>query len=562
MTLPQDAPDDLAACHQLIEAQQAVIDQLQSQLEQALSASGQQAETVREQQQLIEKLRHQLDLFKRQVFGQRRERFIEDPRQLKLFEVGSPEDDSLQEDPEESSEPPAKRRGHGRRRFPDELRREIIKYELTPEELPCPGCGKLRVKIGEQSSEQLEFQPAVLFVKQHVRFTYMCQDKCCQPNMVTAAKPPQPIDKGIAGPGLLAFVASSKLADHLPLNRLEDILTRYGIHVARSTQCDWMAACGELVRPLYALMIRRLLQSHVVGTDDTTVRLRDGDLDRTRTAYFWAYLGDDQHPYVCYDFTNSHARAGPERFLAGFEGYLQGDAYSGYIEIARASNGKIRHAGCWSHARRYYDRAKKHAPTQRVHEALAYISRLYDVERQATDMTANDRLQLRQRKSQVILQAFRGWLDEHRDQVLPSSPLGEAISYSLNQWDSLMLFMEDGGVPIDNNRTEHALRQQVLGRVNWLFVGSEKGGATAAVLYSLVATCKRLRIDPFAYLQNIFTRLPTTSADSLEPLLPDRWIKVHPQHRLAHREKEASQAQRRRRERRARRKRLQRTKAK
>ena len=537
-------PDDLAACRALIETQQATID---------------------EQHQQIDKLRHELELFKRYLFGQRRERFVEDPRQEKLFAMGDAGaiDQSPAAEVVDSPAPSGRRRGHGRRRLPDSLPRRRIIHEMSEAERGCPCCGKLRVKVSEEISEQLEFQPAAFYVNEHVRYIYACQDEDCTASVVTAPKPPQPIDKGLAGPGMLAFVATSKLAEHLPLNRLEDVTCRYGIHIARSTQCDWMAACAQLARPLYELMVRRTLASKVLGTDDTTVPLRDGQLDHTRTAYFWAYVGDHEHPYICYDFTTSHSREGPQKFLHGFRGYLQGDAYSGYIEIALASNGKIKHAGCWAHARRYYHRAREKAPTQAVHEALAYIQRLYDVEDEAAELSSADRLRLRRDKSAGILNEFHQWLQQQAAVVLPQSPLGEAINYTLNQWQSLSLFLEDGDLPLDNNRTEHALRQQVLGRVNWLFVGSGRGGETAAVLYTLVATCKRLRIDPFAYLRDVFTRLPEIATDKpLEDLLPDRWIDGHPESRLVHRDKQASQAKERRRQRRARRRELRQAQAK
>jgi len=537
-------PDDLAAYRALIEAQQATIDK---------------------QHHEIDKLRHELELFKRYLFGQRRERFVEDPRQEKLFALGeaSAIDQSPAAEVVDSPIPSGRRRGHGRRRLPDSLPRRRIIHELSEAERSCPCCGKLRVKVSEEISEQLEFQPAAFYVNEHVRYIYACQDENCTASVVTAPKPPQPIDKGLAGPGMLAFVATSKLAEHLPLNRLEDVTCRYGIHIARSTQCDWMAACAQLARPLYELMVRRTLASQVLGTDDTTVPLRDDELDHTRTAYFWAYVGDHEHPYICYDFTTSHAREGPHKFLQGFRGYLQGDAYSGYIEIALASNGKIKHAGCWAHARRYYHRAREKAPTQAVHEALAYIQRLYDVEDQAAELASADRWRLRREKSAGILNEFKQWLQQQAAAVLPQSALGEAISYTLKQWESLNLFLEDGDIPLDNNRTEHALRQQVLGRVNWLFVGSDRGGETAAVLYTLVATCKRLRIDPFSYLRDVFTRLPQISTDEpLQELLPDRWIDGHPESRLAHRDKQASQAKERRRQRRARRRELRQAQAK
>jgi transposase len=553
-------PDNLPACQELLRQQAEA-------LAQQAETLSQQSATIDQQHQRIEKLRHELDLFKRYLFGQRRERFVEDPAQGKLFEIEP--DERATDDPveEEAAEPSSKkRRGHGRRRLPDSLPRRRVVHKLNEQQRLCPCCGKLRAKVSEEVSEQLEFQPASLYVKEHVRYIYACQEDDCEANMVTAPKPPQPIEKGLAGPGLLAFVASSKLADHLPLNRLEDILTRYGVHLARSTQCDWMAGCAQLARPLYELMICLVLQSKVLGTDDTTVPLRDRELDRTRTAYFWAYVGDHDHPYICYDFTTSHSRDGPQNFLQDFQGYLQGDGYPGYTEIARQSKGRIEHAGCWSHARRYFDRARNSAPIQLVHEALAYINRLYMVEHDAELMSSAERLRLRQQKSTVIVQEFQRWLQRQAGDVLPSSPLGEAISYTLNQWDSLCLFLKSGDIPLDNNRTEHALRQQVIGRLNWLFVGSERGGETAAVLYTLVATCKRLRIDPLAYLRDVFERLPEINdqndQEQLHDLLPDRWIEKHPEHRLAHREKEASQAKERRRERRARRRKLQQAQAK
>lgn len=563
MTTDLPIPDDLDACQALIETQQATIEQLQKQLDQVKSTSGVQSETIEQQQQLIEKLKHELALFKRHIFGQRRERFI-DPRQGKLFEIDEEFEEDLQsgQEDDEPSSPRPRRKGHGRRRLPDHLVHHDEIHELTPEELPCPCCGKLRCKVSEVISEQLEFQPATLFVIRHIRYTYACQDEACEPNMVTAPKPLQPIEKGLAGPGLLAFVGASKLADHLPLNRQEDILARFGVHISRSTQCDWMAACAKLVRPLYDLMLVLALQSKVLGTDDTTVKLRDEQLDHTRTAYFWAYVGDDDHPYTCYDFTTSHSRDGPAKILQGFEGYLQGDAYDGYIHIAKTSEGKIQHAGCWSHARRYYDRARTTAPSDAVHEALAYIKRLYLVEHEAAEMSSESRFRLRQRKSIPILNEFHEWLQGQK-RALPQSAFGEAINYTLRHWESLCLYTSDGDIQIDNNRTEHTLRQQVIGRLNWLFVGSERGGNTAAVLYTLVASCKRLRIDPFAYLRDVFKRLPEiTTEESLRDLLPDRWIEQNPTHRLAHRVKEDDQAKQRRRQQRARKRQLAKAKAK
>lgn len=501
-------------------------------------------------------------MFRRYLYGQRRERFVDDARQQKLFEIcddgSESEPDTTAESADQPASPPRRR---GRRPLPEFLPRKTCTHELQGDQLLCPCCGKPRVKVSEKTSEQLEFEPASLYVKRHVRYVYACQEADCQANMQTAEKPPQPIEKGLAGPGLLAFVIASKLADHLPLNRLEDILTRHGVHIARSTQCDWMAACATLAEPLYRLILQRTLQSDVLGTDDTPVPIQDSELERTRTGRFWAHFGDDRHPYVCYDFTPNRSRDGPQKFLKDFQGFLQADAYAGYIELARNSGGTIRHVGCWAHARRYFDRARERGPSRAVHEGLAFIQRLYDVEHQAEEMPADQRLALRRDKSIPILREFRVWLD--RQDAVPSSPLAEAITYTVNQWESLNLYVQDGRIPIDNNRTEATVRQQVVGRNNWLFLGSEKGGHTAAVLYTLVVSCKRLRIDPYAYLRDVLTRLPTiTGNDLLAELLPDHWIARHPEHRLEHREREACQAKARRKDRRARRKQLARARSK
>ncbi|MGH8526146.1 MAG: IS66 family transposase, partial [Gammaproteobacteria bacterium] len=313
-------PDDLEACQQLIV-------QIQQQLSMLETTATQQAGTIESQQQKIEKLLHELDLFKRYLFGQRRERFVDDPGQQKLFgseATGEPVAAPAIDEAEENSPAPSSRRGHGRRPLADFLPRRDVIHDLSEAERVCPCCGKPRVQVSEQTSEQLEYEPASLYVKRHVRYVYVCQQPTCQPNMTTASKPPQPIDKGMAGPGLLASVVASKSADHLPLNRQEDILARYGIHIRRSTLCDWMASCADLVQLFYDLMVDRTLQSKVLGTDDTPVPVRDPELDRTRNGYFWAYVGDDVHPYVCYDFTASRSRDGPAKFLQNFRGYLQG----------------------------------------------------------------------------------------------------------------------------------------------------------------------------------------------------------------------------------------------
>ena len=519
----------------------------------------QQAQTIQQQQEHIEKLKRDVDLLRRYIFGRRRERFVDDPsKQPLLFDLGEapvPEDAEDPDDDEEDDSASKKRRkGHGRRKLPDHLPRKDIHHILEGDELLCPCCGKPRVKISEEVSEQLEFVPASLFVNRHIRHIYACVDEACiESNVATAPKPPQPIEKGLPGPGLLAYVVASKLADHLPLYRQEDILARTGVDLSRSTLCDWMAQCAQRASRLYGLMGRRVLRSGVLGVDDTPVQVQDPQLDHTRKAYFWPYYGDDGHPYVWIDFTTSHSRAGPEEILRGFAGILQGDGY--WEEIQQAVPALAAFAGCMAHARRYFDRARDRAPTRDVHEALAYIQRLYDVEDEARHMTPDGRLALRHEKSVPLLDRFWEWLQAKHHSVLPGSALGEAVTYTMNQWESLKVFTRDGRVEIDNNRVERAIRYLVLGRHNWLFLGSDHGGHTAAVLYSLVITCKRLRIDPWAYLEDVFARLPSAGALALRDLLPDRWIQAHPQHRLMYREQESRSAARRQKARRAQRRR-------
>jgi transposase len=523
----------------------------------------QMAQTIEEQAERIKQLKHDLAQLRRYYFGPRRERYVgDDAGQEMLFELlaaaaaaAEPEGDGDETGAQPTDEEPSdKKKGHGRRKLPAGLPRKVILHILEGDDLLCSCCNEPRTKISEEVSEQLEFVPASLFVIQHIRHIYACANEhCIESSVATAPKPAQPIDKGLPGSGLLAHVVTSKLADHLPLNRQEDILARSGIHLRRSTLCGWMAQCAVLAMPLYALLLRRVLRSHIVGVDDTTVSVRDTSLDRTRQAYFWEYYGDDSHPYVCFEFSTTRARAGPEKILANFTGILQGDAY--WEDIKTALPELENFAGCMSHARRYFEESLDKAPNCDVHAALAYIQRLYDVEDEARTMTAEERLALRQQKSVPILEAFRKWLDAQKLAVIPTNPLAAAITYATNQWESLLVYTTDGNVPIDNNAVERMMRHPVLGRGNWLFLGSDNGGHTAAVLYSLVITCKRLRIDPWAYLEDVFRRLPSANALELRQLLPDRWIKQHPQHRLVHREKEAEAAARRKRTRRAQRRR-------
>ena len=488
-------------------------------------------QTVESQQRTIEKQQHELARLLRRLYGPRQERI--DPSQLTLFDT-----DELQALVEELGAGPAeetnssskrrKKKGHGRRPLPEHLPREQRRYELSEQDRRCPCCGETRAEIGSEKSEQLEYIPASFKVIEHLRVKYACRR--CEEHVAIAAKAPQPISKGLPGPGLLAQIVLSKYGDHLPLYRQEDIFTRHGITIRRSTLCDWIAAAADLAERLYQRMCELIRQSKVIHTDDTSVPLLDPVIGRARQARFWAYIGDAAYPYSIYDFTDSRKRDGPTTWLKGFEGYLQADAYGGYDGLYRDPQRNIVEVACWTHTRRYWWEAKTIDP-RRAHEALAYIARLYRVEDAVKDRSPEERCALRAEQSRPIMAEFRSWLDEQQPHVLPKSPIGESFRYTLNQWDALQVYLQDGDLSIDNNVSERMMKIPALGRKNWLFVASTTGGRRAAILMSLVASAKANHVEPWHWLRDLFSELPATPVDDLDALLPDRWLQVHPQHR-------------------------------
>jgi transposase len=411
--------------------------------------------------------------------------------------------------------------GHGRQRLPESLARKRVVFDLGEDERRCPHCqGELR-HIGEEVSERLEYVPASLYVIEEAWQKYACRKGCA---VLTAQKPMQPIEKGLPGPGLLAHVAVSKHADHLPLYRQEGIFERHGVALSRQTMCDWMRRCAQLVSPLFDLMKQRVLKSKVMQTDDTPVGVLDPTLPRTRLGRVWTYVGDDHHPYTVYDYTPNRSRDGPQAFMEKFSGFLQADAYSGYDQLYQDAEREVIEVACWAHARRKFYEAQS-SDLMRSTVMLAYIHLLYDVEREARDLKLDmeGRLALRQAKSKPILDDIQAYLERERPLVLPKSPEGQAIAYALSNWKALVRYSEDGDLEIDNNGAERSLRGIAVGRKNWLFFGSDNGGRTAAVLTSFITTCKRLDIDPFAYLRDIFERISTHPQSRLAELLPDRW---------------------------------------
>ena len=329
-----------------------------------------------------------------------------------------------------------------------------------------------------------------------------------------------------SAPYSAAHLIVSKCVDHLPLHRLERVYQRQGLFLHRSTLCDWMASCADLLRPLYDLMVSVVLQSRALHTDDTTVKMQELVTHLLSTARFWVYLGDAAHPYNVFDFTVNRKRDGPQQFLANYQGYLHADAFSGYdglyLPDPRTAAARIIEVACNAHARRKFYEARG-SDALRSHQALAYYRQLYELERGAKDFSDEQRLQMRQDLAAPILGQFRTWLEVQRPQVLPKSPMAEALGYALNNWHALRRYTEAGFLAIDNNAAEREMKRIAVGRKNWLTVGSPRGGQTAAVLFSFTSTCQRLGVEPWRYLRDLLERLPTHPAERLAELLPDEW---------------------------------------
>ena len=368
-------------------------------------------------------------------------------------------------------------------------------------------------------------------MKVHVLPKYACPK--CRDGVASPPVPPRPVPGGMAGPGLVAFVVVSKFADHLPLYRLEDILTRHGVSLSRSTLCDWVRDAAVILEPLAALQKARVLQSPVIWTDDTPVTVLGGETPGSSNGRFWVYIGDDEHPYSVYDFSASRCRDGPAAFLNDYRGFLQADAYGGYDGIFLGSDGGVMEVACSAHARRKFYDARSNAPRE-ANQVLEWIRQLYDIEDWARELTAAERLALRQREAVPILDRIETYLDELSQRVLPKSALGKAVTYARNQRAALRQYVSDGRLTIDNNVSERTLRLQAIGRKNWEFLGSAAAGPRAAVLFTILAGAKRHRLEPWAYLRDVLLRLSAGETD-LESLLPDRWAASHPEHVLEHR---------------------------
>ena len=523
-TAIETLPNDLVQCHALIAQLASVRDQL-------TAVRDEQAATIRLQERQKAQLLHRVECLLRQLYGRRSEKI--DPAQLLLFAAEAMASlDAVPAQAEEVEEKaPPKKKGHGRQKPADTLPHWPLEHPVAESEKICAECGGAKRRIGEKVTEQLEFAPASMFVIDHIQPVYACP--CCQEGVVVAPKPAQPIEKGLPGPGLLAQVVVSKYCDHLPLYRQERIFERHGASISRQTMCGWVLAAAQLLEPVVEAMRARILASKVIHTDDTPVTVREPGKSGTHQGRFWIYLGDNDPPYTVYDYTPNRNRDGPAAFLETFHGtpgaprYLQADAYGGYDGIyttaADGDSGRVLiEVACWAHARRYFYDARTSDPV-RAHHVLGCVRQLYAIERDAKELNPEERRALRQEKTKPILDTLKEWLDTEHPRALPKSPIGEAIQYALNQWQALNRYLEDGDLDIDNNAAENRLRGIGIGRKNYLFMGSDRGGHAAATLYSMIQSAKDHSLDPFLYLRDLFLRIPTHPNKELHQLLPDHW---------------------------------------
>jgi transposase len=324
-------------------------------------------------------------------------------------------------------------------------------------------------------------------------------------------------------------VIVSKVADHLPIHRQAKMLRRFGVEIADQTMCGWMRQSAELLAPLYGRLKKFVLASKVVGTDDTPVKVLDRKLPATRKGRFWPYVGDRDHSAVIYDYTPTRERAGPERFLKDYRGYLQADAYVAYDSFFTNPARGLVEVGCMAHARRHVYNARD-IDSARMGAVLAYIARLYEVEKQARrcDIHGEQLRLLREQVSLPVLKQLHAYLLKIEGELLPRSEPGQALAYMLKNWTALTRYVEHGDLSIDNNRTERSLRGIAVGRNNWVFLGSDRGGRTMAVLKSFVASCELVKVDPFHWFRDVLSKVGDHSIQKLDDLLPHRWAAPQP----------------------------------
>jgi transposase len=464
----------------------------------------------------IERLKLLIAKLKRLQFGRRSETWEREIGQLEL----RLEELQVSTAPAPAAEPAAAEKTQPvRRALPEHLPRERVVHEPA---CNCPDCGAPMRKIGEDVSEVLDYLPARFKVIRHVRPKLACPS--CE-RIVQAPAPSRPIERSVAGTGLLAHILTAKYADHLPLYRQAQIYAREGVELERSTMAEWVGGCFRLVDPLIEALARYVLSAGKLHADDTPVPVLDPGRGRTKTGRLWTYVRDDrpagskQAPAVLFRYAPDRRGERPRGHLAQFSGILQADAYAGFGHLYGE---RIQEAACWAHARRpFYDLHQANASPIAA-EALERIGALYAIESEIRGRPPDERAGIRQARAGPLLESLREWLRQTLVRVSKKSELAKAIGYVLTRWTALTRYRDDGRIEIDNNAAERALRAVALGRKNYLFCGSDAGGERAAAMYSLIGTAKLNGLDPEAYLRYVIERIADHPINRVEEFLP--WI--------------------------------------
>jgi len=468
----------------------------------------------------IEHLMLLIAKLQRMQFGRKSEKVERQIEQLELKLEELEANRSEQVPPLEQPSPtPRTASKPARRPLPPHLPREFKTHE--PEQPCCPECGGTLSKLGEDVSEVLEYIPESFKVIRHVRPKLSCT--ACDV-IVQAPAPSRPIERGIAGPALLAHVLTSKYCDHLPLHRQNAIYARQGVDLEDSTLADWVGASSRLVQPLVEALRRYVLGGNKLHADDTPVPVLAPGNGKTKTGRLWTYVRDDRPagdtaaPAVWFSYSPDRKGAHPQQHLRDFTGTLQADAYAGFNQLYE--NGRIQEAACWAHVRRkFYELMEAHKSPIAT-EAVERIAALYAIENEIRGRAPDERRQVRQARSRPLLDAMHDWLEASLAKLSKKSDTSAAIRYALALWGALVRFCDDGRIEIDNNIAERALRTVAIGRKNYLFAGSDRGGERAATFYSLIGTAKLNGLDPEAYLRELLTRIADHPVNRIAELLP------------------------------------------
>ena len=493
--------------------------QLRDYVAQMQAALSERDASIHKYRQENEHLKHEIAILRRHRFGKRSEAKAGSPPQRLLDDLVDEDIAAIDAVIEKLDEPFTKdrRRSKPRRQsLPPQLPRTEIYHD--PKSTTC-ACGCELTRIGEDVSEKLDYEPGTFSVERHIRSKWAC--KTCE-TIVQATVAPHIIDKGIPTTNLLAQVLISKYADHLPLFRQEQIYARAGVELPRSTLADWVGRCGVELTPLVDRLRSCLLGHAVLHADETPVPMLSPGKKKTHRAYIWAYATTASTPIqgVVYDFQPSRSGQACREFLADWQGLLVCDDYQGYK--AGFANG-ITEVGCWAHARRKFFELAERGYSPIADQALTTIGMLYDIERSIVGQPPDERQRIRETQSRPIIEKLREWLIHQRTGLTDGTRTARAIDYSLKRWEALTRYLDDGGIPIDNNWIENQIRPWALGRKNWLFAGSQRSGQRAANVMSLIQSAKINGLDPQAYLRDVLERLPTTTYSDIDSLLPHNW---------------------------------------